>query len=53
MRRRKVKLHLGSEDPQIDIRLSGPSRQQDPDEDPVGIALGVVAIFVLLAWLLA
>ena len=52
MSRRKVKLHVGDNDPWIDIRRSGQEHRKDPDEDWTTV-IGIVLFVVFLAWLLS
>ncbi len=49
MARRKVRLHVGRDDPWIDIHRPGP--QGGPDDDWSTIIIGVVLIVILIAWL--
>ena len=49
MGRRKVRLHVGGDDPWIDIHR--PGSQGDPDDDWSAMIIGVVLIVILIAWL--
>ena len=49
MGRRKVRLHVGSDDPWIDIHRLG--SQGDPDGDRFAVVIGVVLFVILIAWL--
>ena len=52
MSKRKVTLHVGDNDPWIDIRRSSQDNRRDPDED-WGTVIGIVLFVVFLAWLLS
>ena len=53
MARRRVRLHVGGDDPWIDIRRSGSAPQRDSDDDWIVTVVGVVLLVLLVAWLIS